>query len=222
MNGLRLGSGNTKKMPDKRLVFPCGAYFPVKDADAQWLESAHRAKDGAYRIGTHPASTPIVDEDLWDKHEWYAPPCSDGKRHAPCLWGCPVPKRRKEERGYDAAGNLAEYVSCFARLNEYRKCTLCWVHRSGTWTHDKDCFACEGTGYRYFDETPPAPDKCPHCEEQRTYVAACRRAAKINEDAPAREKWRKCPSCAQYRELTTDSGLCATCQLVQVVEANRS
>lgn len=188
-------------MTDKRLIFPCGAYFPLKDADAQWLESAHRAKDGAYRIGTHPASTPIVDETLWDQHKWYAPPCSDGKRHAPCLWACPTPKRRKEERGYDAAGKMGKYVSCFAKI-----CV--------------ESVALNGEIY-WKDVTPASPAKCPHCEEQRTYIVACRSAAKGKTDAPIREKWRKCPSCAQYRELTTDTGLCAMCQLVQVVEGNR-
>ena len=36
-----------------------------------------------------------------------------------------------------------------------------------------------------------------------------------------RAKWRKCPQCQEYREVTLDTGLCASCQLVKVVVANR-
>lgn len=169
---------------DARLIFPCGAYFPVKHGD-EILDAAHRAKDGAYRIGVYPSSQPH---------------CGVGGRRAPCLSECPNRRRRKEEWGYDADGNRGIYISCHARLFE---------------AVDKDL-----DGWVMNDITPPRPAKCPHCEEQRTYVQACRRAAKYHEEAPAREKWRKCPQCEQYREVTLDTGLCASCQLVKALGDN--
>lgn len=178
----------------RRLIFPCGAYFPVKEDDDAWINSAHRAKDGAFRIGTYPGTSPFADEgwnDRWKKKKIVACVGSDGKRHVSCLWGCPTPKRRHIQMGYDNAGNLGEYASCFARLHEDGK-----------------------------DVTPPAPAKCSHCEEQRTYIAACKRAAKEKTEAPDRAKWGKCPSCEQYREMFEDTGLCAGCQLIRVLEVN--
>lgn len=175
-----------------RLIFPCGAYFPVSHDD-ELLEAAHRAKDGAYRIGVYPSSQPYAtDQTRHDvKTRWKYELKGD---RAPCLGVCPNRSRRTEQRGYDAAGQLGVYISCHARL---------W-----------DKFD--------LDVTPPAPAKCPHCEEQRAYVAECKRAAKIGGEAPAREKWRKCPSCNTYCEMFEGSGRCASCQLVKVVEANRA
>ena len=34
---------------DARLIFPCGAYFPVKHGD-EILDAAHRARDGAQLV----------------------------------------------------------------------------------------------------------------------------------------------------------------------------
>lgn len=186
----------------KRLIFPCGAYFPIQDGD-QLLERAHRAKDGAYLIGTYPASTPFADEEWAErwKNKGHCSKCSDGQYRVSCLWGCPTSKRRKVERGFDEAGNLGEYVACHARLFESVDPQL--------------------DGWVFNDITPPALEKCPHCEEQRTYVLACKRAAKAGEEAPDRTRWEKCPQCQQHRELTLDTGLCATCQLVKVLEENR-
>lgn len=188
-------------MPDKRLIFPCGAYFPVSDDDSL-LEQAHRAKDGAYRIGVHPSSKPHLDEggECLMRVKLRHDIDYDGGR-APCLYFCPVKTRRKVERGWDASGIHGWFISCHARL-----CSQEHIDEGD-----------EG----WYDITPIAPAKCPHCEEQRTYVQACRRAAKHNEEAPDRDKWAKCPQCEQYRELTLDTGLCSSCHLVKVVEANR-
>lgn len=114
---------------------------------------------------------------------------------------CPTAKRRKAERGYDTEDKLRWFVSCHARLFE---------------SVDEQL-----NGWVMNDVTPPRPAKCPHCEEQKAYVQACRKAAKTGEEAPDRGKWRKCPQCEQYHELFEDTGRCATCQLVQVVVANR-
>ena len=98
-------------------------------------------------------------------------------------------------------------------------CPYCWwrgKRACGGRTVDKS----ELDGWVFNDITPPRPAKCPHCEEQRTYVQACRHAAQHHEEAPDRAKWRKCPQCEQYREVTLDTGLCASCQLVQVIEEN--
>ncbi len=185
----------------KRLIFPCGAYFPIQDGDQLLLERAHRSKDGAYRICVHPSSKPHLDENgeclarVKERHDVDY----DGDR-APCRYFCPVKNRRKEERGWDLSGKLGTFISCHARL--YAQEHLA----------DGD----EG----WYDITPQPPAKCPHCEEQRTYVLACKRAAKAGEEAPDRERWEKCPQCQQHRELTLDTGLCATCQLVKVVEEN--
>ena len=184
---------------DARLIFPCGAYFPVKHGD-EILDSAHRAKDGAYRIGVYPSSQPhATEQTVRDvKKRWNYE--LKGER-APCLGVCPNRSRRVEERGYDEKGRLGVYVSCHARLFEAVDPEL--------------------DGWVMSDITPPRPAKCPHCEEQRAYVQACRRAAKYHEETPDRAKWSRCPQCEQYRELTLDTGLCASCQLVKVVEANR-
>lgn len=185
-------------MSDKRLIFPCGAYFPLKDGDAHWLESAHRAKDGAYRISVYPGSQPHATEETRRrvKLRWKYELKGD---RAPCLGVCPNAKRRKAERGYNDSGELRWYISCHARLFE---------------SVDEQL-----DGWVMNDITPPAPAKCPHCAEQWSYVQACRRAAKTGEDIPDRAKWRKCPSCNTYCEMFEDTGLCASCQLVKVVEA---
>lgn len=184
----------------KRLVFPCGAYFTVKHGD-EILDSAHRAKDGAYRISVHPSSKPLLDDNgeclARVKRRWRLD--YDGKR-APCQYFCPDSRRRKEETGYDGFGVRGKYISCHARL------------------YSQEHLSAGDEGW--YDITPIPPAKCPHCEEQHAYVQACRRAAKYHEDAPSRERWRKCPQCERYREVL-DTGLCASCQLVQVVEANR-
>ncbi len=176
-------------MSEKRLVFPCGAYFPVKHGD-EILDAAHRAKDGAYQIGVYPSSQPHVTDATIKavKDRWRF----DLKgKSAPCLGVCPNRSRRKEERGYDEMGRLGVYVSCHARLFE---------------SVDSDL-----DGWVMNDITPPRPAKCPHCEEQRAYVQACRRAAKHHEEAPDRTKWRKCPQCEQYRETYEETGMCAGC-----------
>ena len=183
-----------------RLIFPCGAYFPVKHGD-EILDAAHRAKDGAYRIGVYPSSQPHATEETVlrvqkeygkAETEWM-----DRSERAPCLFFCPVKKRRKVERGWDTAGIHGHFVSCHARLCSQE--------------HIKE--GDEG----WYDITPPRPAKCPHCEEQRTYVQACRRAAKYHEEAPDRTKWRKCPHCGQYRETYEETGMCAGCQLAKVL-----
>ena len=186
-----------------RLIFPCGAYFPVKHGD-EALDAAHRARDGAYRIGVYPSSQPHATEETVlrvqkeygkAETEWM-----DRSERAPCLFFCPVKKRRKVERGWDSSGIHGHFVSCHARL-----CSQEHI---------------EEGDQGWYDITPMPPAKCPHCEEQRTYVQACRHAAQHHEEAPDRAKWRKCPQCEQYREVTLDTGLCASCQLVQVIEEN--
>lgn len=174
----------------------------MRDSDAHWLESAHRAKDGAYRISVYPSSRPHLDEDgeVLARVKERRGIDYDGQR-APCEFFCPVKTRRKEERGYDADGQRGKFISCHARIYSQEHID-------------------EGEEL-WYDITPPRPAKCPHCEEQKTYVQACRKAAKARECVPDREAWGKCPQCGQYRELRVDMGLCATCQLVQVVEANR-
>lgn len=87
-------------MSDKRLIFPCGAYFQRNFDDTNW-ESAHREKNGAYLVTVYPGEQPYDEKR--------------GKQAA-CLWGCPTPERRMEER--DAHGSRINYVSCHARLHD--------------------------------------------------------------------------------------------------------
>lgn len=88
------------EMSDKRLIFPCGAYFQRNFDDTNW-ESAHREKNGAYLVTVYPGEQPYDEKR--------------GKQAA-CLWGCPTPERRMEER--DAHGSRINYVSCHARLHD--------------------------------------------------------------------------------------------------------
>jgi hypothetical protein len=158
----------------KRIVFPCGAYYPVNE----WpIDGVHYARDGAVRLMVYP-STPPYDEKRGQQ--------------AHCLFECPTKRRRSEQWGFDEHGRRGKYVTCHARL------------------------VLDG-----IDITPPAPARCPHCEEQRTYEQACRKAARRGEEVPERERWGLCPQCSRYRELTADTALCATCQLIKVVESNR-
>ena len=152
----------------KRLVFPCGAHFEVSHDDSL-LADAHRAKDGAYRIGVYPGTAP------YDHGR---------QRAALCTTDCPNRRRKKETAGWGENGLLRSYVSCHARLFDGES-----------------------------DITPLKPERCPHCEEQRTFEAACRGAAKRKEAAPDRMRWRKCPQCGEHRELYEDTGLCSMCQL---------
>ena len=179
-----------------RLVFPCGAYFPIKE----WpLRGAHYAKDGAVQMNVHPGTSPYAERDVWTRH--FPDYDKSGEHHMPCLLMCPTPKRRRVQRGFDAHGKLGYYVSCHGRLNEL---TTSLVNIGGTNTMQ--------VGWE--DVTPQAPATCPHCQEQRAYVAACERAARDKTEAPDREKWGQCPQCGRHRELTTDTGLCAKCQTV--------
>ncbi len=180
-------------------MFPCGAYFPVPDGD-EILDAAHRAKDGAYRISVYPSSQPHLDEngECLARVKKLSGIDYKGAR-APCLWMCPAPRRRKEEWGYDQKGERGVYVSCFARLYAEGKV---------------------GHGPAWVDITPHMPSKCPHCEEQRTFVAECQRRAKSGEEGPVREQWRKCSRCEKYKELHGGTGRCASCQIVTVLIEN--
>jgi hypothetical protein len=93
---------------------------------------------------------------------------------------------------------LGYYVSCFARLQSLET-SLITIGDTETME----------VGWK--DITPPAPGKCPHCAEQRAYVAACKRAARKKIEAPDREKWSQCPQCENYDELKADTGLCPAC-----------
>ena len=171
-------------MPEHRmktLVFPCGAYFPL---NRDWpVDGAHYAKDGSIRLNVYPSTSPMLTAEVLEKVKKRSGIDYDGTT-APCRFFCPVPKRRKEERGWLAgAEQISTFVSCFARL-----------HVDGA------------------DVTPPAPDRCPHCEEQRTYIAAIQAAVKNKLEPPEREAWRKCPQCGRHAEVTADTGLCRSCQ----------
>lgn len=172
-------AGSSPAGATNKLVFPCCAYFPC----SEWPSYGHQRKDGAVKITVYPSSSPVypVGSPYYER----TPMCSDGERHAVCLYLCPKPtKGRKQERGFDEDGKLGYYVSCYARL----------VDQDGV------------------DRTPPKPFRCQHCEEQRTYVAACRRAARQKSEAPDRAKWRICQQCGKGAEVTTDTGLCSVCQ----------
>lgn len=181
----------------KRLIFPCGCYFPLNE----WpVDGAHYAKDGAIRIlvhpGTKPDITPECTERLNKKYKFSADFPYDGPA-APCQFYCPTPKRRREERGYDSDGRLRTFVSCYARL-----CS-------------QEHLAEEDSGW--YDVTPIPPEKCPHCEEQKTYERECRRAARNKESPPDRQKWRKCSVCGEHREMYESTGRCSMCQLCEVM-----
>ena len=171
-------------MTEQRLVFPCGAFFPLKD-DGWPVDGAHYAKDGAIRFSVHPSSKPCLTDEVLAKVRKRTGVDYDGAR-APCEYFCPTPKRRKEQMGYSPSGERGKYITCYARLYE------------------------ELSEDASVDITPPAPAKCPHCEEQRTYERECRRVAA--KDLPDRMRWRKCPQCERYAEVTVDTGLCRACQ----------
>jgi len=172
----------------KRLIFPCGAYFPLDERDGWPIDGAHYAKDGAVRIAVCPESRPFHTPEVLRLVEGRSRITYDGPR-APCKYFCPRPKRRRGEMGYDTQGNRDQYITCFARLYTQGNNDEGW-----------------------YDVTPPPPKKCPHCLEQKSYIAACIRAAKAKSPTPDRMKWRLCPQCGEGAELTTDTGLCASCQ----------
>lgn len=88
------------------------------------------------------------------------PPKLPNGQPAPCFFDCLKPGRHsKQQRVYEGLdGNKLGWITtCHGRLHE------------------------DGV-----DVTPPLTGKCPHCEEQRGYEAACRRAARSGEPAPDR------------------------------------
>ena len=79
---------------------------------------------------------------------------------APCFFDCIKPGRHsKQQRVYEgpAGDKLGWITTCQGRL-----------HQDGV------------------DVTPRLAGKCPHCEEQRKYETACRRAARLGEPVPDR------------------------------------
>ena len=167
-----------------RMVFPCGAFYPIRE----WpIDGAHYAKDGAIQFCVYPGTAPFLGEKtpaLVEKKYHF----TYDQNHAPCHFFCPTPKRRKEEMRFSLTGEIGTYVSCYGRLHER-----------------------VDEGWK--DTTPAAPKECPHCAEQRTYVAACKRAAKKGwPGRPVREMWRLCPQCQRHDEVTVDTGLCRACQ----------
>jgi hypothetical protein len=179
---------------DGRLIFPCGAYFSINE----WpVDGAHYAASGAVRFNVFPGDRPDLSDEVVARVKNKHGINYDGKR-APCEFFCPTPGKRKEQRGFSRDGTRAKFISCFAKLyEEHRpdaKAPSVWVNI-----------------------TPPAPDKCPHCQEQQSYVAACKRAARQKTAVPDRELWRKCPQCSHYQEVSVDTGLCSTCQEVDLM-----
>lgn len=88
------------------------------------------------------------------------PPKLPDSPPAPCFFDCLKPGRHsKQQRVYEGVGGnkLGWITTCHGRLHE------------------------DG-----IDVTPPPAGKCPHCEEQRKYEAACRRSARSGEPAPDR------------------------------------
>lgn len=86
-----------------------------------------------------------------------SPKLPDGQP-APCDFDCLKPGRHsKQQRVYEDGNKLGWITTCHGRLHE------------------------DGV-----DVTPPLTGKCPHCEEQRKYEAACRRAARSGEPSPDR------------------------------------
>jgi len=174
-------------MPDQRIVFPCGAYYPLNE----WpIDGAHYAADGAVRFMVSPGTLPFLGAKTLELVKRKSDIDYDGDA-APCRFFCPTPKRRQEQRGFALDGTLGTYVSCFGRL---------WSQAPLSEGDDGWC-----------DITPIKPAKCPHCVEQSSYEAACRLAAKRKVEGPSRERWRLCPQCERHAELTADTGLCRVC-----------
>ena len=60
----RAGGGNPGGIRAARLIFPCGAYFPLNE----WpIDGAHYAKDGAVRISVHPGTKPTITPECTDR-----------------------------------------------------------------------------------------------------------------------------------------------------------
>jgi len=91
------------------------------------------------------------------------PKLPDGSR-ASCLFGCLKPGRHaKQQRVFEGVDGdrLGWLATCHGRLYE------------------------DGV-----DVTPPQTGPCQHCQEQRAYVAACRRAARAGKPIPDRMQFR--------------------------------
>lgn len=168
-----------------RLIFPCGAYLPLK---AWPVDGAHYAKDGAIRICVYPGDQPFTSEELRERMR--AEGCSNYEhKRAPCADSCPVRKRRRLIRGFMPNGDLEAVVFCHARV--YKQEHLA----------DGD----EG----WYDITPMPPQPCPHCVEQKTFEVACRQAARRGTKGPDRMKWRVCSKCGRAGEIAeTGCGHC--------------
>jgi hypothetical protein len=92
------------------------------------------------------------------------PKLADG-RPAPCAGYCLKPGRHVREQEAYEGSELVWITICRARLYE------------------------DGV-----DITPPLVGKCPHCVEQKAYIAACRRTARSGQPVPDRGVFRE-----QYR-----------------------
>ena len=87
------------------------------------------------------------------------PKFADGKP-APCASYCLKPGRHAREQQVYEGNDLVWITLCQARLHEDA-----------------------------VDVTPPVVGKCPHCVEQKAYIVACRRAARLKQPIPDRSEF---------------------------------